>query len=42
MITFAPRTNPSSRPLSRFSVANAVVVGMFARGHANRDRAIIL
>ena len=31
MITFAPRTSPSSRPLARFSVARAVVLGMFAR-----------
>ena len=42
MTTFAPRTRPSSRPSSRFSVASAVVLGMFARGQTSRASAITL
>ena len=40
--TFAPRTSPNSRPSCRFSVARAVVAGMFARGHTSRAKAITL
>ena len=42
MTTFAPALSPSFLPLIRLIVASAVVLGIFAVGHAIRVRAIIL